>query len=140
MGKIPVDLRTNVATNIRNCRNRKYPQWGGAKRCAADFGVSPQQWSQWECGIHMPDEFRMIEIAAFFSVSTEYLRRDNRGDISFSRARDGTTRIRKRDIYASPHREEPPLKVEVERITEVNLHQLRSMAWHEVIVTLERKC
>lgn len=77
MGKVPVDLRNNIAKNIRNCRNRKYPKWGGSKRCAEDFGVSPQQWSQWERGIHMPDEFRMMEIADFFGVSTAFLRRDN---------------------------------------------------------------
>lgn len=77
MGKVPVDLRKNIATNIRNCRSNRYPKWGGSKRCAEEFGVSPQQWSQWERGTHMPDEFRMMEIADFFGVSTAFLRRDN---------------------------------------------------------------
>ncbi len=78
MGKVPVDLRKNIAANIRNCRRARYPKWGGSRRCAVEFGVSPQQWSQWERGAHMPDEFRMKEIADFFGVSSEYLRRDNR--------------------------------------------------------------
>ncbi len=107
MGKVPVDLRKNVAANIRNCRSRRYPKWGGAKLCALDFGVSPQQWSQWERGAHMPDEFRMQAIADFFGVSAEYLRRDNRDtDVGppqhFSAVRiDGGVEI--------------PLRIEVER-------------------------
>ena len=137
MGKIPVDLRTNVATNIRNCRNRKYPQWGGSKKCAADFGVSPQQWSQWERGAHMPDEFRMMEIARFFGVSIEYLRRDNSRAVPVSF--NGPLRAQRMDGLSIVDEEEPPLRVEVERMPAHCSGYPPGMMWREVTITLERK-
>ncbi len=118
MGKVPVELRKNIADNIRSCRCNLYPMWGGAKKCAKDFGVSPQQWSQWERGAHMPDEFRMMELATFFGVDTEYLRRDNKekgaaaipfADRLFQFASVGAVRI--------DNGIEIPLRVEVERLT-----------------------
>lgn len=110
MGKVPVDLRKNIATNIRNCRNSKYPMWGGSKKCAEDFGVSPQQWSQWERGTHMPDEFRMMDIADFFGVSTAFLRRDN------SKCDKHITRVRSLGAVRIVDGVEVPLRVEMERM------------------------
>lgn len=75
MGKIPSALRKAIAYNIRECRNKKYPGRGGAKQCALEFGVKPQQWSPWECGRRTPDEVRLREIATFFGVTVEDLRR-----------------------------------------------------------------
>lgn len=116
MGKVPVELRKNIASNIRTCRCNLYPMWGGAKKCAEDFGVSPQQWSQWERGAHMPDEYRMLELASFFGVDTEYLRRDNHGasvytftERLFQVSTVGAVRI--------DNGIEVPLRVEVERLT-----------------------
>lgn len=77
MGKIPNDLRQTIASNIRNCRMNKFPGRGGGKKCAEAFGVSPQQWSPWERGMRTPDELRLQQIADFFGVTVEYLRRDN---------------------------------------------------------------
>lgn len=77
MGKIPDELRITIARNIRDCRMRKYPGRGGGKMCAEAFGVSPQQWSPWERGMRTPDELRLSQIADFFEVTVEYLRRDN---------------------------------------------------------------
>lgn len=77
MGKIPQELRKNIASNIRECRKKKFPGRGGAKTCAQAFGVSPQQWSPWETGKRVPDEARLTRLAEFFDVSVEYLRRDN---------------------------------------------------------------
>lgn len=115
MGKVPVDLRSNIAANIRRCRSNRYPMWGGSKRCAEEFGVSPQQWSQWERGKHMPDEYRMIEIAAFFGVSTEYLRRDN----TVSENAQGDARKPPLQGFRAVRIDngvEVPLRVEVDRI------------------------
>ncbi len=80
--------------------------------CAADFGVSPQQWSQWERGAHMPDEYRMMEIAEFFGVTTAYLRRENADARSGGgkRAFDSAAASRLEDGI------EVPLRVEVERV------------------------
>jgi len=78
MGKIPDELRETIARNIRNCRLNKFPGRGGGKKCAKYFGVSPQQWSPWERGKRTPDELRLQEIADFFGVTVEFLRRDNR--------------------------------------------------------------
>ncbi len=77
MGKLPSELRRIIAANIRMERVKKYPGRGGSKQCAAAFGVSPQQWSPWERGMRTPDELRLAQLAEFFDVTTEYLRRDN---------------------------------------------------------------
>ncbi len=77
MGKIPNELRETIARNIRECRMKKYPGRGGGKKCAEEFGVSPQQWSPWERGVRTPDELRLSQIAGFFGVTVECLRRDN---------------------------------------------------------------
>lgn len=77
MGKIPSELRQTIAKNIRDCRMKKFPGRGGGKKCAESFGVSPQQWSPWERGMRTPDELRLSQIAKFFDVSVEYLRRDH---------------------------------------------------------------
>ncbi|MDR1612772.1 MAG: helix-turn-helix transcriptional regulator [Planctomycetota bacterium] len=74
---MPSELRETIAGNIRDCRQNKFPGRGGGKKCAEAFGVSPQQWSPWERGMRTPDELRLSQIAAFFGVSVEYLRRDN---------------------------------------------------------------
>ncbi len=79
MGKTPNELRKTIARNIRACRLRKFPGRGGGKKCAEQFGVSPQQWSPWERGMRTPDESRLLQIAKFFNVSVEYLRRDALG-------------------------------------------------------------
>ncbi len=113
MGKVPVDLRKNVANNIRDCRRSRYPMWGGSKMCALDFGVSPQQWSQWERGAHMPDEFRMMKIADFFGVSTDFLRREN--DMT-AQARGGTGCFEDAAASKIVNGVEVPLRVEVERV------------------------
>lgn len=77
MGKIPNELRETIARNIRDCRMKKFPGRGGGKKCAESFGVSPQQWSPWERGMRTPDELRLSQIAEFFGVTVEFLRRDN---------------------------------------------------------------
>ncbi|MCC8181122.1 MAG: helix-turn-helix transcriptional regulator [Planctomycetes bacterium] len=77
MGKIPNALRETIAANIRACRIKKFPGRGGGKKCAEAFGVSPQQWSPWERGMRTPDELRLQQIANFFKVTVEYLRRDH---------------------------------------------------------------
>ena len=77
MGRIPNHLRLIIASNIRECRLKKFPGRGGGKQCAEAFGVSPQQWSPWERGMRTPDEARMQQMADFFGVSVEYLRADH---------------------------------------------------------------
>lgn len=82
MGRIPDELRQAIATNIRAERMKKFPGRGGSKKCAAAFSefigknVSPQQWSPWEKGKRTPDESRLKQIAGFFGVTVEDLRRD----------------------------------------------------------------
>ncbi len=78
MGAIPIELRKIIAWNIRTCRLRKFPGRGGGKQCAEAFGVSPQQWSPWERGMRTPDEVRLSQMAEFFGVTVEWMRRDNR--------------------------------------------------------------
>ncbi len=75
MGRMPTDLRETIAGKIRRCRMVHFPGRGDGRRCAEAFGVSPQQWSLWERGIRTPDELRMVQLARFFGVTVEYLRR-----------------------------------------------------------------
>ncbi len=75
MGRIPDELRQIIAANIRAERMKKFPGRGGGKRCAEAFGVSPQQWSPWERGMRTPDEFRLQQLADFFCVTVEHMRR-----------------------------------------------------------------
>ncbi|MCC8108351.1 MAG: helix-turn-helix transcriptional regulator [Planctomycetes bacterium] len=77
MGKMPEQLRETIARNIRQRRLEKYPGRGGGKRCAEEFGVSPQQWSPWESGRRTPDEVRLQQIATFFGTTVEWLRTDH---------------------------------------------------------------
>lgn len=75
MGRIPAELRENIARNIKAERIKKFPGKGGGKLCAETFGVTPQQWSPWERGMRTPDEYRLLQIAEFFGCSVEHLRR-----------------------------------------------------------------
>ncbi len=77
MGRMPDELRVTIAHNIRACRFKRYPGRGGAKLCAEEFGVSPQQWSPWENGKRTPDEIRLQQLARFFDVTVEFLRTDH---------------------------------------------------------------
>ena len=63
----------------------------------------------------MPDEFRMVELAAFFGVSTEFLRRDNGegnngNTLSFGGLPQNFGAVRIDDGV------EVPLRIEVERV------------------------
>ncbi len=75
MGKIPKELRQKIADSIKKLRLIHYPGRGGGKKCAAAFGVSPQQWSPWERGMRTPDEDRLDQIATFFDTTVEDIRR-----------------------------------------------------------------
>lgn len=77
MARITNSIRRIVSSNIRALQKKKYPERGGGQRCAADFGVSPQQWSPWSTGKRMPDESRMEELADFFGVTVAWLREDH---------------------------------------------------------------
>ena len=84
MGKIPQELRETIARNIRDCRQKMFPGRGGSKKCAEAISlflnrkISPQQWSPWERGMRTPDEVRLEQIARFFDVTVEFLRKDHR--------------------------------------------------------------
>ena len=111
MGKIPNELREIIAWNIRDCRAKKFPGRGGGKKCAESFGVSPQQWSPWERGMRTPDELRLSQIADFFGVTVEYMRRDNRRKPAEPVAVDGQYA----NLYADySHAATPPMLREPE--------------------------
>ncbi len=73
MTQVPQIIRTTIAQNIRRHRLQKYPGRGGAKACAAAFGVSPQQWSPWERGVRTPSEPYLRRLAEFFDTTVEEL-------------------------------------------------------------------
>jgi Predicted transcriptional regulators len=106
MGKIPDELRKIIAANISACRRKKFPGSGGGKRCAAAFGVSPQQCSPWERGVRTPDEYRLQKLAEFFGVTVAYLRTDHdspeQGTPSFFSLPMHDSHLQHEDFSASP--------------------------------------
>lgn len=82
MGRIPNELRHTIAANIRAARKKRFPGRGGSMKCAEAFSqfigkrISPQQWSPWERGSRTPDEYRLQQMAEFFGITVEDLRRD----------------------------------------------------------------
>lgn len=95
MGKIPEELKAAIACNIKAERIRKFgSQRGTSKKCAEEFKVSQQQWSPWEKGMRTPDETRLKEIAIFFGVDVEYLRRsEEQHPISYDQWRNGVRTV-----------------------------------------------
>lgn len=65
------EQRDAVAEVIWALRRSRYPEHGGARRAAGDFGVSPTQWSQWETGKRMPGRLRLRQLAQFFGVTPQ---------------------------------------------------------------------
>lgn len=68
------ELRDIIAWRITSERHKRFPQHGGAGKCAKEFGLSVQQWSQYENGRRTPGDDRLKEIADHFDVSPEHLK------------------------------------------------------------------
>lgn len=133
MGKIPAELRTTIAVNIRKCRLKRFPGRGGGMRCAAAFGVSPQQWSPWERGMRTPDELRMRQIARFFNVTVEYLRTDHTAEAERQSAPPPSTPFI--DDQPSP----PPLLARDVRCMLAALTKELTESGIKVTITLEKQ-
>ncbi len=76
MGRLTREEKEIIAYNICEQRKLRYPGHGGGKKCAAAFGIPPQQWSPWESGSRTPDDNRLNQIAKFFEVTVADLRRE----------------------------------------------------------------
>jgi transcriptional regulator with XRE-family HTH domain len=76
MGRLTREEKEIIAYNISEQRKLRYPGHGGGKKCAAAFGIPPQQWSPWEAGSRTPDDNRLNQIAAFFGVTVPDLRKE----------------------------------------------------------------
>ncbi len=76
MGRLTREEKEIIAYNISEQRKLRYPGHGGGKKCAAAFGIPPQQWSPWEAGSRTPDDNRLNQIAKFFEVTVADLRRE----------------------------------------------------------------
>lgn len=70
-------MKKIVGENIKSLRERKFPGHGGQKQCSEEFGVLPQQWSQWEAGKRLPNEKSMGKIAELFGVEMGYMYKKN---------------------------------------------------------------
>ncbi len=67
------DLRQVIAWRIHEGRQNAYPQWGGLTQCAVDFGIAPQQWSQYEKGHRSPEDSNLEKIAAHLKTTVQHL-------------------------------------------------------------------
>jgi transcriptional regulator with XRE-family HTH domain len=76
MGRLTREEKEIIAYNISEQRKLRYPGHGGGKKCAAAFGIPPQQWSPWESGGRTPDDNRLNQIATFFEVTVADLRKE----------------------------------------------------------------
>ncbi|MCC8189918.1 MAG: helix-turn-helix domain-containing protein [Planctomycetes bacterium] len=63
-----------IGCNLKRLRQKKFPGHGGAKKCAEQFGVAAQAWSQWERGVKMPNDINQRKLALFFGVSVVAIR------------------------------------------------------------------
>lgn len=68
------ELRDIIAWRITDARNTRFPGRGGAKKCAAEFRVSDQQWSQYENARRTPDDEKLKLIARMLGVTFESLK------------------------------------------------------------------
>lgn len=60
-----------IAYNIVALRKKKFPGWGGGKKCAKEFGVHVAHWSPWEVGTRTPDENSLQRLAEFFDTTVD---------------------------------------------------------------------
>ncbi len=67
-----------VSDNLKRLREKMYPGHGGKKQVADAMRLKIQQWSPWEKGQRIPSDIRLEKIAAFFSVSVDYIWTDHR--------------------------------------------------------------
>jgi transcriptional regulator with XRE-family HTH domain len=68
------EMRLLIAWRIRDERVKLFPNMGGAKKCAAAFGVSQQQWSLYESGGRTPDDSKLAHIAKLFKVTLAHMK------------------------------------------------------------------
>ena len=66
-------LREVIAWRIAEARKNAYPDRGSLTTCAAEFGISPQQWSQYESGHRSPEDHNLERIAAHLKTTVETL-------------------------------------------------------------------
>jgi len=69
-----LELRKIIAWRIGDERRKKFPNFGGAKRCAETLGVSQSQLSHWEHGTRTPDDECLKKIAGIFGVTAGHLK------------------------------------------------------------------
>lgn len=69
-----VTLCRIISNKVRQLREIKYPEHGGQKKCAEQFGVGLTTWNGWEAGRNIPSDKNQRKIAAFFKISVSELR------------------------------------------------------------------
>jgi transcriptional regulator with XRE-family HTH domain len=112
MGRLTRVEKEIIAYNISEQRKLRYPGHGGGKKCAAAFGIPPQQWSPWESGGRTPDDNRLKQIATFFEVTVADLRREPENWEKVYPGWMATKRkSRKRSLEAEPFPPVQPLSV-----------------------------
>ncbi len=67
------ELREVIAWRIAEGRRSAYPHRGSLTKCAAEFGVSPQQWSQYESGHRSPEDHNLERIAKHLQTTVQNL-------------------------------------------------------------------
>jgi len=69
-------LALKIGLNIKNLRQKKYPEKGSVAACAAAFGVDYTYFVRWEAGRVLPTDENQAKLAEFFGVTVAQLRGD----------------------------------------------------------------
>jgi hypothetical protein len=72
-----------IAYNISEQRKLRYPGHGGGKKCAAAFGIPPQQWSPWESGSRTPDDNRELSCLVAVELKIGRFKSEHLGQLEF---------------------------------------------------------
>lgn len=67
-------LASAIRSAIKKNRQKKFPGYGGQKKCAENFGADRAKWSKWENGLSVPSDTEQRRLAAFFGISMAELR------------------------------------------------------------------
>jgi len=66
-------FREIIGWQIGEARKKAYPITGSLTKCAKDYGVSPQQWSQYETGYRIPEDEKLALIAKHLKTTVQKL-------------------------------------------------------------------
>jgi len=72
--KQDTELAKAIGRVLTSLRKRRFPDHGGKKKCADEFGVHQQVWGNWEKALRVPTDQNQQKLAEFFTITLAQLR------------------------------------------------------------------